>query len=467
MDEVRIEIVDNGFSAFATRQVERPLSPRELAQIVKKNNIGYGFLKENIRRLLIEPAGTRIQIAAGKKCLINDPEAVFLYEGLNKRLHISNIVNRQDVTLLDPKYNIVKGQVIAHILVPPHKISINVFGQHVMAPLPNSPLPPLAGTHVAATKDGLQLLAEKSGVLVFHDNKIHIIDEIIIEDSVDNSYSAITSTANVRIKGDVSGRFFIYTKGNLHIEGNIEMTSLEVEGNLKIEGGIGGMNDSVIRVGGELHCSYIQQASVYARNINVQTGIMKSEIFAKECCYVNGKIIGGKVFSKDVVAQEIGNNRRIETEIYITKEPLLPNSYMQAKRICQQKKHYLKTRKKNVLFLISKLGLDDLPTDVSHQQLLFALQQKQKLAETDKDAAHWWDELAHELYKLIIVDDEILEWEKMFEQLYTEYKSIDGTISAQKYYPNVHIFMGWTEKFLENELEAVKFYLENGQIQQK
>jgi len=182
----------------------------------------------------------------------------------------------------------------------------------------------LAGRNTTVSDDGLTVYANKNGHVFLRENKI-IIDNIYhIEGDVDYTTGNVKFDGVILIEGDVRSGFRVDASESIIINGMVEAASVySRNGDISIKHGIMGKNRAKILAGGNLKCSFVQNANLSARkDVLIEKYAINSTILSGGKIFVNtneGMIWGGKVLAEDGIHVKIaGNERRTETEIGLT-----------------------------------------------------------------------------------------------------------------------------------------------------
>jgi len=128
----------------------------------------------------------------------------------------------------------------------------------------------------------------------------------------------------ILIEGDVRSGFRVDATESLIVNGMVEAASLySRNGDITIKHGIMGQDRAKILSGGNIKCTFIQNANVSARkDITVEKYILNSVVQSGGAISVNtaeGLIRGGKVLAEDRIdVRVVGGERGTPTEIGLT-----------------------------------------------------------------------------------------------------------------------------------------------------
>lgn len=227
--------------------------------------------------------------------------------------------------------DIEEDQEIARMIPPtPGREGKTVTGK-TLPTQPGKPVKLKTGKNVALSADGLQLLAEREGVVgVSQDGGISVIELFEHKGDVDYSVGNLYMSGSISITGSVRGGFTVEAEGDVLIGGTVEGAQIVAGGSIGIGGGVAGKGKAVLRAGGSITALYIEGATVEAGgNIHVRESITHSRIFCRGLLQMEhgaGRISGGAlVVRKKISAKDIGTSAGVDTQVTLgfTKEEYL------------------------------------------------------------------------------------------------------------------------------------------------
>ncbi len=216
--------------------------------------------------------------------------------------------------------NVGEGDVIAKIIQPtPGKTGKNVFGEEV-PPKPGRQAPFKLGDGAAVSAEGEELLASRSGIVEFKEEKITVLDEYTVNGDLAGNLEFWGRLFT--ITGSIPGAFNVLIWGDLTVGGNIEGGArVDVNGNLKVGGLIRG-NDTVVEVGHDLSCKAIEYAHVHVKgDVEIGDYALKADCKVRGYAWAvqgRGAIMGGDLFiGHSLAVNALGTATNIFTHISI------------------------------------------------------------------------------------------------------------------------------------------------------
>ncbi len=182
----------------------------------------------------------------------------------------------------------------------------------------------LSGKNTRISEDGLTLYASRDGYVFFRENKIIVDNVYYIDGDVNFKTGNVKFDGVILIEGDVRSGFRVDATESLIVNGMVEAASLySRNGDITIKHGIMGQDRAKILSGGNIKCTFIQNANVSARkDITVEKYILNSVVQSGGAISVNtaeGLIRGGKVLAEDRIdVRVVGGERGTPTEIGLT-----------------------------------------------------------------------------------------------------------------------------------------------------
>ncbi len=141
-----------------------------------------------------------------------------------------------------------------------------------------------------------EVRAAKAGILsVVNENRIKVSAKQVISGNVDFSTGNIESSDSVEVRGSVMPDFRINTKGDVHINGNVQAASIISRGNIVITGGIVGKKCR-LRARGDLDIGFVERGRVAAGGtivIRKQAYYCRLSAVSDIRCHEKSRVIGG------------------------------------------------------------------------------------------------------------------------------------------------------------------------------
>lgn len=339
--------------------------------------------------------------------------------------------------------NIHTGEVICDIIAPVDGTDgMRVDGKTITAKKGKNPKIP-KGRNTSLSEDGMHLIADKDGEILFKDNVFNVNELLTIAHDVDNASGNINFAGDVLIKGDVREGFEVKAEGNITIEGTVEGATVISAGNVIIKRGMTGGGKGVIKADGMLRCIYLENCNVYAKgNIEVDQ-VMYSEVSSDSDIIISGKkgsVTGGKIVAgRGITANVIGaaNNPCLKTEIVIGCTPHI-----------LRKKHDTEKSLKNVESQIFKLN-----QDINYLESIM-----DKLTDERREML----EQMKIRIKFVTLQKENLT--KILEELTEEIeeKIHNSSLKCKEMNPIIEITVGESQYTLNRQLNLCKLYCKDG-----
>ncbi len=198
---------------------------------------------------------------------------------------------------------------------------INVLGERIPGLIGKDSVHLPKGKNTKISEDGLKLISEVAGQIIYMDNKVNVVEVLEIQGDVGVGTGNINFNGSVIVRGNVLTEFSIKALGNVEIYGMLEGAEIYSGGNILVGKGITGMSKSNIRAEGNVTAKIIQDANIIAGGNVYADGIMHSEIKCDGFIEVKGKkglLVGGKAIVRNGInAKIIGSPMGTLTEIYV------------------------------------------------------------------------------------------------------------------------------------------------------
>ena len=194
----------------------------------------------------------------------------------------------------------------------------------------------LVGAHIVPG-DPNMLFASYSGQPIIVENGVNV-EKVISYDEVNLSSGNVVFDGTVIVNGDVAPGMVIDATGDIHVEGIVEASTLNADGDICVNGSIIGHGDiydqlgrlkeeiSIITSGGSISAKYAENIKLVSRDsIYIKEQSMRCEMDAKNEIIVGGKgskaghLVGGKAVSGIMIkASVIGSQAGIKTCVEIS-----------------------------------------------------------------------------------------------------------------------------------------------------
>ncbi len=180
-----------------------------------------------------------------------------------------------------------------------------------------------AGRNTRILEDGLTLVADKDGSVIFDNEKVNVENVYHIRGDVSYTTGNIKFNGPVVIEGDVRSGFRVEARDAVFIGGNVEAASVySQKGDITIQCGVVGKNRAKILAGNNLICGFIQDATVGVRgDVIICHYIINSEVSAGRRVILNkneGLIRGGCITADyGILVRNVGSAKNVHTELKI------------------------------------------------------------------------------------------------------------------------------------------------------
>lgn len=232
-----------------------------------------------------------------------------------------------DYRELDLIENVVVGQVLA-VKIPATKgiPGMTVTGKELPAK-DGKDVPLVPGKNVKLSEDGMQLIAEINGQVVYAKDRVNVEPVYEVKGDVSVETGNIVFLGTVIVRGNVEDGFTVKAAGNIDVKGSVGKAILEAEGDIIIKQGLLGKDEAEVRAGNDVIAKFIERAKLVeaGRDVIVSEGIMHSFVDAGKRVICNGKrgmIVGGRVRAgEEINAKTIGSPSFTETIVETGMDP--------------------------------------------------------------------------------------------------------------------------------------------------
>ncbi|MBN1757041.1 MAG: DUF342 domain-containing protein [Chitinispirillaceae bacterium] len=158
--------------------------------------------------------------------------------------------------------SVAKGELLAVKYPPgPGVPGVTVTGDHVPA-TPGKDIQLPQGKNTEISPDGMQLIANATGIIFFEGTVLTIAELLHINNDVDFSVGNIKYTGDVLIGGSVKPGFCIEAEGSIQIKGEVESAIITSRaGRVIIDKGVMGKGDTTITAKEGINCNFAQETN--------------------------------------------------------------------------------------------------------------------------------------------------------------------------------------------------------------
>lgn len=336
------------------------LSPAQLQEALKQNNIRFGLIEDNFRLLLEQEIYQQpILIARGLPAK----------NGVNGFVtdHFKRQVTQQftedsrgnvNFKQLNNIQQVSAGDVICDITPAiSGEAGKTVTGATISCQIPGKEAAVPQGSGTVLSDDRRQLLAKVDGHLQFKGTAFLIDPVLKITGDVDGSTGNLEFNGDISISGDVRNGFSVKASGNIIVRGSVEGACLDAGKDILISSGITGNGRAQITAGGSIQCKYLEHCTVTALGDIKTESIVLGQIQCNRNVIVTsgiGAIIGGKIVAaSSIKARSIGSKSRHITTLVIGTPFKAVEDRRHAEQELKQIEHNLSELGKNITYLQS------------------------------------------------------------------------------------------------------------------
>ena len=450
----RSKILVSSNSMEATLIVEPPTgegkwpTKNDVLEALRTENVSYGIIDTAIDDIVKNQRVKPTVIARGKPPIAGkDAELNYLFEsGVFRRASIEDETGRIDYRQIQTIQNVVTGQVIVEkVPATPGTPGFDVRGKEI-PPNPGKDKPLKLGKNVIWTADGLKLVATTGGEPSLVNNRISVLPVHELKGNVDFNTGNIVFSGNLVIHGNIESGFKVEAEGDIAIYGNIDSADIKAGGNLFIQGGVSGMDKSVIYAGGDFSAKYIEHASVTSEGtVTAKEAIMYCQVNADAKVTVEGGkglIVGGLIRAgEEISAKTIGSRLGTVTELEVGISPRTKLELQEIENQLGQNNDSLDKAEKAIV-LLSKMP--ELPPE-----------RKEMLQNLVKTSYALKSQIAEGETRRLQILDEIQTRSKERGRI-----KIKDTI-----YPGVRVTIGKTTIMIQDEIKFAQLVYCEGEIQ--
>ncbi len=446
---VFIEMSDDEMKAWAhitpPRAAGRHLEYEDITRSLESKGVVACINHEKIKEYLDkEDYSSPLEAATGIKPRHGRDAQIDYKVRISKEIKLEeDDTGRVNFANLDLVENVVVGQVLAVKLPPEPGIPGRTVTNRMLEAKPGRDGQIRFGKGTILSEDGLTLIAEINGEVIFAHGRISVQPVKTIVGDVGTGTGNIIFLGSVVITGSVQDNFSVKAAGNIEVRGSVQKAHLEAEGDIIIRGGIQGREDGYVEsTGGNIYAKFIQNSKVKTEgNIVVAEGILHSFLDAGNQVICNGKraqIVGGIIRAgKEVRAKTIGSESFTNTEVRVGYNPKL----LQRLQELEETKVNIEDRQAKAVQTIKYLQ-----TQKKINSAEFDDEKKEKLEKFEKAQVKFTEKIA-EIENDIV---EIRQYMTMLDQ--PGMVSVDKTI-----WPNVTVFVQDARLEIKDNYNHVSF----------
>ncbi|WP_319466804.1 FapA family protein [uncultured Pseudodesulfovibrio sp.] len=170
-----------------------------------------------------------------------------------------------------------------------------------------------------------KLYAAVNGWVTYRDDKIVVLESLVVPEEVDFHTGNICFIGNLTIGGGVRTGFVVQGR-DVTIQGQIEAASIEALQELNCRGGVKGAKEAFLESGKSMKLSFCEYATLKSgEDILVKGALMHSNVYAGRRLAVGGRLTGGSIYSHEYVyvGEQLGGGLDTHTSVVIGYNPIL------------------------------------------------------------------------------------------------------------------------------------------------
>jgi uncharacterized protein (DUF342 family) len=326
---ISLEISDDSYNAYlCIKNNLEFINEKDIIDLIEQSGIVFGideavsFMQDNDIKKQLDVA---FPLACGQKP--KEPELEFSPLFNPNQCYHSTIGNQ--FYLLPNLVKVKKGEPLAHLFVTkPSKSGINIFGEEVNPESSeHNVINNYLGENVEYSMDRGQIVALKSGYPWIDElSRIHVQSDFVIENDLDMTYDNFKLFGNLTVNGNICEKAQIYIDGDLTVQGNIEDASVNVTGDIVVNGDINSCKHTGIIADGNISFQNAENSRIacggkisFSKNAHFCRLMAEKGVYGDE---ENSSLVGGIIQSGEhIEASVIGSSSMINTETEISISP--------------------------------------------------------------------------------------------------------------------------------------------------
>ena len=312
----------------ASIKIRKPLSnndfnENDLKKFLEDKRIVYGIKEDVLKKIFNKKKFEKEILIAEEKPVRHGIQGKIKYffqtEVKPKRDEHGN-VDYKELSLIQ---NVKKGSKLAE-KIPPVKgfEGITIFGEKIPPEEGETVSLPVGKNTIKDGKDPNILVASMDGSVRLNENKVDVDPVFVVKADVDYETGNIDFIGSVIVAGDVKSGFNIKARGVVQVDGIVEDSLIQSDGNVLIKGGFIGKGSGKIISNGKVMVKFCENENIVAEeDIIVSDYVMHGNIETSGKLMVtnqNGLIVGGKIYAlKGIEARVIGNMNYTNTSLFV------------------------------------------------------------------------------------------------------------------------------------------------------
>ncbi|MDK2865880.1 MAG: uncharacterized protein PWP38_195 [Clostridiales bacterium] len=447
--QIEVKMSDDYYKAFVSFEPETegvPIKSDDLIKAIKDRNVVFG-IKYNVVEDICKQGRTvhSVLIAEGVPHE-NGQDAVIEFTVEKEKKAKPQILDDGRVDFKNLGYvDVVSAEDVLAVKTPATKSKngTTVSGR-VIRGKDGKDVAFKIGKNVRISQDGLSVIAETDGSVIFDGDKISVIKLLELRSDVGVETGNIFFHGQVVVNGNVTTGYSIECDGDVTINGVVEGATIKSGGNIVISRGVQGMDVASIECNGSLTVNFINSAKINVRGDIESGAIMNSIVNCDGNIHVKGKkglIVGGEITCKgDIEANTVGSELGVITSVKLGVDMEIIE---ELKTLSADVKDTMALHDKlDKSLKLLKIKIDQNPDD---ERSLFMFRKYSS--------------------SFLELDTQLTEKRQRLKMLNELVNNIRGSsLSARTIYPGTRLKIGSTSYYVKNEMKHTILLKDRGEI---
>lgn len=305
--------------------VNRTFSVMELKRFLKKYEIVYGLLEENLQKLVVSQIRDKeIKVAQGTLPLTGK-------DGYYKLMFQRNLPGlpkvlpdgRVDYTHVVVADTVLAGQIIAKYIASERGEDGTTVTGIKVAGKNGKDLPPLTGQGFKADEENKTYWAEYKGYVSYNEptGELNVWNTYMADGDVNRYSGSVVFDGTVHIKGSVYDMAVVKASGDVIIDGFVSGAMIQAGNNVMIRGGVNAAGKGKIEAAGRIIGNFFETVTLAAQGSIEGNYFLNCDIETDEKLIARGgkaKIMGGNIVALGGVESAIiGNSANNRTSLSV------------------------------------------------------------------------------------------------------------------------------------------------------
>lgn len=245
----------------------------------------------------------------------------------------------------------------------------------------------LKGKGFRLEEDKKTYTAMFNGMIRLEDEELSVINHVEL-DEINMTTGNIFFDGSIHIRGNVSSGMMVKATGDIMIDGNVEMATIETDGSVMLKKGMNASGNGMVKAGKDVFSRFFDATTVEAGgNIEVDK-CLNSQLYAK------GMITANRIFAGGIASSEsgfhlnnVGNHAGLKTVLKVQTDETARNDYHNILFNLRDVTRQLEVLKKNHTELMEKHTAEERSEMELFQKIEHAVFLKQKQLDKMKELA--------------------------------------------------------------------------------